>query len=146
MKKIILFSIAIILTSCSVFNVLLVGHETDKQLVGTWSGSEKDNQVSGVQKNWIQYRYKDGKYKIIFTVRYSGLSENLSDRYIEYGYWWIKKGVFYEKEKTSTHIDSYLYEITDTNHVIFRARKLGKYFENKNYSFVDSRVDNDSIK
>ena len=146
MKKTIILTISILFMGCSVFNSLLVEHNIDKKLVGTWSGSEKDEQIKGVQIFWVQYRYADGTYKIVFTVKYDGVPENQSDKFTEFGNWWVKDGVFNEMEKTSKNIDSYFYEITDSDHVIFKANKLETQFDNKNYSFVDSRVQNDSIK
>ncbi len=51
-----------------------------------------------------------------------------------------------ERHNKSKIIDSYYYELTDSNHVLFRAKNIGVKMDNKNYSFVDSRVENDSIK
>ena len=108
----------------------------DTCLVGSWSGSEKDEQEKGVQKNWIQHRYADGKLITEFTYIYLG-EETVS---IEPGRWWVKNGKFYEKSDNAKKPDIYNYEVVDRNHIIFRAIQLSPDFENKNYQFVDTRV------
>lgn len=113
--------------------------QIDTCLVGTWSGSEKDEQWEGVQKNWVQYRYLDGKLITKFTTTQFGIE----DVFTETGKWWTKNGKFYEKRVGARKPDVYTYEIADKNHIIFRAVKLSTYFENKNYQFVDTRVEDD---
>ena len=108
--------------------------QIDTCLVGTWSGSEKDEQVKGVQVNWIQYRYPNGKLLTRFTTTYLG-EQSVST---ETGKWWVENGKFYEKSDESKKPDIYSYEVVDKNHIIFRAIKLGTDFENKNYQFVDA--------
>jgi len=138
MKKAVLIVCLIFIYSC-LGKVYSKNLPIDTCLVGTWSGSEKDEQVKGVQINWIQHRYPDGKLVTKFTQTYMG-EESVS---IEKGKWWIKDGKFYEKSEDSKTPDIYNYEVVDKNHIIFRAFKLGNEFENKNYQFVDTRVEDD---
>ena len=41
--------------------------EIDEKLIGDWKGFEKDAQIDGLEKHWIQHRSKDGSFFIIFT-------------------------------------------------------------------------------
>jgi len=138
MRKIVL--IVFLIFSFSYFGkVYSKNPQIDTCLVGTWSGSEKDDQIKGVQMNWIQYRYPDGKLVTNFTANYLGEQTV----WVETGKWWIENGKFYEKSDDSKKPDIYSYEVVDKNHIIFRAIKLSPEFENKNYQFVDTRVEND---
>jgi len=138
MKKAVLIVFLIFTYSCfgKVYSKNL---SIDSCLVGTWSGSEKDEQAKDVQVNWIQYRYSDGKLVTKFTQTYLG-EESVT---IEKGKWWTKDGKFYEKSEDSKKPDIYNYEVVDKNHIIFRAFKLATEFESKNYQFVDTRVEDD---
>ena len=113
--------------------------QIDTCLVGTWSGSEKDEQVKDVQVNWIQYRYPNGKLVTKFTTTYLG-EQSVST---ETGKWWTENGKFYEKSDDAKKPDIYSYEVVDKDHIIFRAIKLAAEVENKNYQFVDTRVEDD---
>lgn len=138
MRKLILLAILIFSVSffCKVYSK---NPQMDTRLVGVWSGSEKDEQVKDVQINWIQYRYPDGKLVTKFTTTYLGI-ESVST---ETGKWWTENGKFYERSGGVRKPDIYIYEVVDKNHIIFRAFKLRTESENKNYQFVDTRVEND---
>jgi len=138
MRKLVL--IAFFIFSFSYFgNVYSKNLQIDSCLVGTWSGSQKDEQEKDVQVNWIQYRYPDGKLVTKFTTTY--LQEQAFTT--ETGKWWTENGKFYEKSDNAKKPDIYRYEVVDKNHIIFRAFKLETEFENKNYQFVDTRVEDD---
>jgi hypothetical protein len=65
MKKSIIIVVLIAIVSLS-FTVL---ERSDKnKFVRSWKGSEKSNQTDGVTKYWIQNRYKDGTFVLIFTT------------------------------------------------------------------------------
>lgn len=138
MRKVIIIAI-LSFFSALIGNVYSEKNQKDTCLVGTWSGSEKDEQIKDVQINWIQYRYPDGKLVTRFTTTYFG-EQSVST---EKGKWWTKDGKFYEKTRKARKPDIYYYEVVDRNHIIFRAVKLETEFENKNYQFVDTRVEND---
>jgi len=92
-----------------------------------------------VQVNWIQYRYPNGKLVTKFTTTYLG-EQSVST---ETGKWWTENGKFYEKSDDAKKPDIYSYEVVDKDHIIFRAIKLADEVENKNYQFVDTRVEDD---
>ena len=54
-------------------------------------------------------------------------------------------GKLYEQTKGYKKPEIYSYEVVDKDHIIFSAKKLTMEFENKNYKFVDTRVEKDSI-
>jgi len=138
MRKVVL--IVFLIISFSYFGkVYSKNLQIDTCLVGTWSGSEKDEQVKDVQVNWIQYRYPNGKLVTKFTTTYLG-EQSVST---ETGKWWTENGKFYEKSDDAKKPDIYSYEVVDKDHIIFRAIKLADEVENKNYQFVDTRVEDD---
>jgi len=138
MRKVVL--IVFLIISFSYFGkVYSKNLQIDTCLVGTWSGSEKDEQVKDVQVNWIQYRYPNGKLVTKFTTTYLG-EQSVST---ETGKWWTENGKFYEKSVDAKKPDIYSYEVVDKDHIIFRAIKLAAEVENKNYQFVDTRVEDD---
>ena len=138
MRKVVL--IVFLIISFSYFGkVYSKNLQIDTCLVGTWSGSEKDEQVKDVQVNWIQYRYSNGKLVTKFTTTYLG-EQSVST---ETGKWWTENGKFYEKSNDAKKPDIYSYEVVDKNHIIFRAIKLATEVENNNYQFVDTRVEDD---
>lgn len=138
MKKILLL-LCIIITFVNIEKVYAKTPEIDTCLVGTWSGSEKDDQVIGMQKSWIQYRYPDGKLVTTFTTTFLGTV----DIETETGTWWTKNGKFYEKRDGTRKPDVYTYEVINYHRVIFRAFNLSTPFENENYQFMDTRVEED---
>ena len=54
-------------------------------------------------------------------------------------------GKLYEQTKGYKKPEIYSYEVVDKDHIIFSAKKLTVKFENKNYKFVDTRVEKDSV-
>ena len=113
MRKILLLLI-IILAFTHVEKVYSKNPQIDTCLVGTWSGSEKDEQWEGVQKNWVQYRYPNGKLITKFTITQFGIV----DVSTETGKWWTKNSKFYERRDGAKKPDVYTYEIADKNHII----------------------------
>lgn len=109
------------------------------KFVGSWKGSEKDNQTEGTTKYWIQNRYKDGTFVLIFTTVNNCEVEHLAEK----GKWWIKDGIFYELHNDGK-TDTYTYEILDDNQIKFKAKNLSLDFENSTYEFIDTRVEFES--
>lgn len=124
MKKSIIIVVLIAIVSLS-FTVIESSEKN--KFIGSWKGSEKDNQTDGVTKYWIQNRYKDGTFVLIFTTVENCQVEHLAEK----GKWWIKDG------KT----DTYTYEILDENQIKFKAKDLSLGFENSNYEFIDTKVE-----
>ena len=58
----------------------------DKKFIGSWSGSESGNQYNGSTKYWIQHRFKDGTYVLLFTK----ISNCEVSHSFEKGKWHIK--------------------------------------------------------
>lgn len=142
-KKTNLNLLLILFMSIYTFSNLYAGKNTiDNQLVGTWWGSEKDEQVKGVQVKWIQQRFNDGTFITNFTNKYEDGTEDTS---VEKGNWWVKEGKLYELTDGYKKPNIYSYEVVDKDHIIFSAKKLNMEFENKNYKFVDTRAEKDSI-
>lgn len=110
--------------------------KNDKVLVGSWSGSEKDQQTAGLQKNWIQQRYEDGTFVLLYTI----VQNCQVQSFVEKGQWWVDKGEFNELHFSSGKTDVYSYKVLDRNHVKFKARKLSIDHEVPDYEFIDTRV------
>ena len=86
MKKILLIA-SVILFSFG----FTIQSKTDTRLIGTWKGSEKNNQISGVQKTWIMTRKGNGTYKIEFSMKDE---EGKSKTTTEKGKWWTSGNQF----------------------------------------------------
>lgn len=129
----------IILTSFLLFSCATTKTVTDNKLktklIGTWSGSERDNQKLGLTKHWIQIRNKNGTYVLLYLA-----IENCEvDNEVEKGKWWVKAGVFYEKFDGDGKTDVYAVEMLDDNNVKFKAKELSLKFDNKEYEFTETR-------
>lgn len=129
----------LVLTTFLLFSFMSIKSSDDdklkNKLIGTWSGSEEDNQVRGVTKYWIQIRNKNGTYILMYTTIENCEVEN----FVEKGKWWVKDGVFYEKYEDSEKADSYSVEMLDDDNVKFKAKELGSEFDNKEYEFTEIR-------
>ena len=67
MKKTLLVALLISIVSLS-FTIKKDSEKDEKKFIGNWVGSEKDNQRKGLTKHWIQNRYKDGTFILMFTT------------------------------------------------------------------------------
>ncbi len=105
------------------------------KLIGTWSGSEEDNQIRGVTKYWIQTRNKNGTYIIMFTY----VEDCEVESHIEKGKWWVKDGLFYETSGEDQKPDIYEVEMLDDSNLKFKAKQLTTEFDNKVYEFFEIR-------
>jgi len=113
----------------------------DPKMFGSWKGSEKDQQIMGVEKHWIQHRFEDGTYIILFTVVEDGEVTTSSEK----GKWWIENGDFHELHSGSKAADVYTYKFLDDDHVQFRVKSTKSNFENPEYQFIDTRLLEDSL-
>lgn len=52
----------------------------DQHLFGTWSGSEKDGQVVGMNKNWIMDRFEDGTFVLLLTTVHGEKITNFAEK------------------------------------------------------------------
>ena len=135
MKKTILIAILISITTLS-FICPKDNKKDEQRFIGSWTGSEVDNQRLGLTKHWIQNRYKDGTFILMFTT-----IENCEvDHLVERGKWKIKDGVFYEYHNDGK-TDIYNYEIIDDNQIKFKAKQMGIVQNNEQYEFIDTKLD-----
>lgn len=135
MKKALIFVVLISIVSLS-FTVLNDNNKDEKKFLGSWSGSEKDNQREGLTKHWVQNRYKDGTFILMFTA-----IENCEvEHVVERGKWSIKDGLFYELHNDGK-TDIYSYEIIDDNHIKFKAKQMGIEQANTEYEFIDTKLE-----
>lgn len=112
-------------------------YKDDKsQFLGSWTGSEQDNQTIGLTKHWIQNRYKDGTFVLIFTT----VQDCEVDHLYEKGKWWLKDGLFYELHADGK-TDVYSYEILEENKIKFKAKELSIDHDNESYEFIDTKLE-----
>ncbi|WP_281231922.1 hypothetical protein [Flavobacterium gelatinilyticum] len=110
--------------------------QQDSKLIGIWKGFEKDSQIEGVEKHWIQQRFKDGTYVIMFTAK-----ENCEvETFTENGKWWTENGKFFEVSNSSQGTDEYIYDVKSEEEVEFKSLKLNGKNDNT-YTFSDYRID-----
>lgn len=112
-------------------------NKIDKQLVGLWKGSEKDQQIAGVEKLWVMDRKEDGTFVLIFTT----VQDCEVNQHIEKGQWWIENGEFHELHFVSGQTDTYTYKLLDSDHVKFSSKQQSMTMAADVYSFVDTRID-----
>ena len=114
------------------------GKTIDSRLVGVWEGSEEDNQIKGVTKEWKMTRTKDGKFVLDFKATVFGEIQQI----IEEGQWWIEDEIFYEFHNVSGKTDTYNYTVLNKDQIKFKAISLGVQHDNQEYEFIDTRVRN----
>ncbi|MCT6868588.1 MAG: hypothetical protein M3Z80_01395 [Apibacter sp.] len=110
--------------------------ERENRLVGSWQGSEKGNQ-EGVAKYWVQQRYNDGTFLLLFVAVPDGEE---GSAVVDKGEWWTEDGKFYELHYNTKFIDTYFYEILDDQHVKFRLVQSSRDFNNSEYEFIDTKL------
>jgi hypothetical protein len=109
----------------------------DPVLLGSWSGTEKSMQKVGMVKHWIQNRFEDGTFVLIYTTIEDDVVKNFSEK----GKWWTENGKFYELHFRDDKTNIYTYELVDESHVKFEGIKLGSDFEKKEYESTESKVE-----
>jgi hypothetical protein len=109
----------------------------DPALLGSWSGSEKSMQKIGMVKHWIQNRFEDGTFVLIYTTIEDDLVKNFSEK----GKWWTENGKFYELHFRDDKTNIYSYELIDEGHVKFEGIKLGSDFEKIEYESTESKIE-----
>ena len=139
MKKIFfIIPIVLIILSFSIFSFTSGDKQYDSKLVGIWKGFEVEKQIEGVEKHWIQQRFKNGTYVIMFTSKQDCEIETFTEK----GKWWTKDGKFYELSNNSKNIDIYNYEVKNPQVVEFKSiQLLGE--KNDTYIFSDYRIEVD---
>jgi hypothetical protein len=137
MKKILIIAFITIFSFANAQKKDSKENKLDKKMFGSWKGSENDNQRKGLVKYWIQHRFEDGTFLLLFTAIENGEVES----FVEKGQWWIENGEFHELHFDSGKTDVYTYSFVDENHVKFKAKKVGVSFENAEYEFIDTKIE-----
>lgn len=128
--------ITLIVMVISIFSFSIDKKENDAKLVGIWKGFEKDAQIEGIEKHWIQQRFADGTYVIMFTTKEDCEVQTFTEK----GKWWTEDGKFYEEASSTKDIDIYSYKVNGEESVEFKSIKLvGK--NNDTYTFSDYKLD-----
>ena len=109
--------------------------EQDSKLIGVWKGFEVEKQIDGVEKHWIQQRFENGTYVIMFTTKEDCQIETFTEK----GKWWTEKGKFYELSSNSKDPEVYNYKIKNDEVVEFKSIKLSEE-KNEAYTFSDYKI------
>jgi len=137
-KAFLIIPIFLVTLSFSIFSFTSGDKQYDSKLVGIWKGFEVEKQIEGVEKHWIQQRFKNGTYVIMFTSKQDCEIETLTEK----GKWWTKDGKFYELSNNSKNIDIYNYEVKNPQVVEFKSIQLSGE-KNDTYIFSDYRMEVD---
>lgn len=141
MKKILNWGLLVVLMtifaiSCSTqMTTLENGKKIDNRLVGVWSGSEKDQQIDGVEKKWDMTRNGDGTFILDFVFTQNGRTQEAQ----ETGNWWIEGNKFYEYHEESGKTDVYTYSVLNENQIKFKSQSISVGMNNDSYEFTDTR-------
>lgn len=112
--------------------------KNDPKLIGTWKGSEKNNQIEGVSKSWIMIRKSNGTYKIKFSTKDE---EGNSQSFEEKGKWWTSGNQLFEQYEGSDKPAVYTYNILDDKTIYFKMTTSDTEFNNNNYEFIDKKIE-----
>ena len=127
---------SILFTACSSkLTTLSNGKKIDNQLVGVWTGSEKDQQSQGTTKYWTMTREADGTFELDFTY----VEDGEKSGFIEQGKWWIEGGKFHEYHNNTQMTDIYTYKVLNEKQVKFKSVKISIDMEKTDYEFIDTR-------
>lgn len=137
MKKIILSTLILAFgTVCAQKSAPKV-NKIDKKLVGLWKGSEKDQQIAGMEKLWIMDRKEDGTFVLIFTT----VQNCKVNQHVEKGQWWIENEAFHELHFDSGGTDVYTYQVLDSSHVKYQSKSLAIEMAGSEYTFIDTKIE-----
>lgn len=139
MKKIILSTLVLAFGIVDAQTAKPQANKIDKDLVGLWKGSEKDQQIRGMEKLWVMERKDDGTFMLLFTT----VQDCKVNQHLEKGQWWIENGDFHELHFNSGQTDVYSYQITDSSHVKFRSKEQSITMASDEYTFVDTRIEDE---
>lgn len=140
MKKIILSTLILVFGTIYAQKTKPQSNKIDKKLVGLWKGSEKDQQIDGMEKLWVMDRKEDGTFTLIFTT----VQNCEINQHIEKGQWWVENGEFHELHFNSGNTDVYTYEVPDKSHIKFKSQNMSMDMINNEYSFVDTKIEDEN--
>ena len=126
--KLMLFCSMLICFSCSTTKKISNSHPDASTFIGNWIG---ENRVDGNLTTWVQKRFADGTYAILFIE----IKKDEVVRNIETGKWWIENGKFYEiSQKVMKTPDVYEYVIKSKDEIFFKSTSV-------DYQFTDRRIE-----
>lgn len=107
----------------------------DPKFVGSWTGSEKDQQQLGLEKHWIMHRFNDGDFILLFTI----INDGEVTTHAEKGKWWIENNEFHELHFNSGLTDIYTYKFLDDYHIMFKSKVIIESTQ-EHYEFLDTKL------
>lgn len=137
MKKIILSTLILGFGNIYAQKAKPQANKIDKKLVGIWKGSEKDQQINGMEKLWVMDRKEDGTFILIFTT----VQNCEVNQHVEKGQWWIENEEFHELHFDSGNTDVYIYEIPDKSHIKFTSKSISMDMATNEYTFIDTKIE-----
>jgi len=132
MKK--LFTLVVLWVVCSV-SAQSSKATHDEIFVGTWSGSEKDQQQIGLEKHWVMHRFGDGTFVLLFTIIEDGEARSQAEK----GKWWTENDEFHELHFVSGLTDVYSYTFLDDYHIRFKSKVIIESTQGS-YEFIDTKL------
>ena len=132
-------SIFVALALSLFLQTLSYAEKVEIKFVGVWVG-ERFLKDKNIFQKWKQTRNSDGTYELRFNIFSEGVPV---DTILERGKWWVKDGLFYEKNNTTMkEPDVYKYKFLAGDKVEFIQVSADDSTDNKesNYTFVDTRV------
>lgn len=111
--------------------------EFDKNVMGCWKGTEKDQQYEGITKYWVSCRLEDGRSLLLFVAidKFGNV-----DQHTENGTWWTYDGKFYEYHKKANVLDLYTYKVLNPNKIEFRSYEIDGQ-KDETYLFTDEKIE-----
>lgn len=109
-------------------------NKIDPKLVGTWKGSETDQQIKGITKYWVLTRFSDGTFSIMFNM----IKDCEVNSTVETGQWWVENGKYYELHFYSGNTDVYTYSFPTKNRVKYKI--VDSTIVGETYEFIDTKV------
>ena len=100
-----------------------------------WKGFEVEKQIEGVEKHWIQQRFEDGTYVIMFTTKQDCEIETFTEK----GKWWTEEGKFYELSGDVKEPEVYTYDVKNDEVVDFKNIKPSGSMK-EDYIFTDYKI------
>ena len=107
----------------------------DPKFVGSWTGSEKDQQQLGLEKHWIMHRFNDGMFILLYTTVRDGEVSSHAEK----GKWWIENNEFHELHFVSGMTDIYTYTFLDDNNIMFKSKVVIESTQ-ESYEFLDTKL------
>ncbi|MFV5686550.1 hypothetical protein ACM55I_14020 [Flavobacterium sp. GB2R13] len=134
------FIILLLITSLS-FGQKTQGIESktyDPKLVGSWKGSEIEQQQKGLSKYWVSCRFENGTSTLLFVI----IDKNGQvTQETENGKWWVENGKYYELHNVDNVTDIYEYEVIDSSVKFTAVEVMGD--KNSKYTFFDYKIEED---